>query len=831
MEEEKHHKKKKATLELTKIPIHAEFMWSERPSEYIQVSKEIKVPEERSGHTATQYGNLMYIFGGAQSEPGATTKRFTPVCFNNLYEYDMQTMVFRVPNVAAGTRPEPRYRHSASIDEKSGDIYVFGGIGGGRNLYKLKTTAEPLYWEIITTSGLAPEERYGHVSCVYNNRLFVIGGRNTRNHNPLSDLFVLDLVSCFWKSEKASGDAPVDITLFSAQRIQSHLYLIGSDHRDTFESILHFNLDELSWIETKAAGTAPQKVTRAATCVYENMILVMGGLTPMGSIPRDISLLQVTEPNRLHWLDIAVLNKAPPSRYGHTVCVNGTSFFVFGGHNGNSITNEMNTLVHQMWNQCDVRNPNQGPSARIGASCSLIGNKLYVIGGAINNRSTNTVYIYQIEKGIWDSPPMYGNPPTALTGHCAVAVGSEIFIFGGGDGESPINDLHVIDTSTNKWLKPEVEGNKPEGGIGCSMVAFGMKIVIFGGFGAKQYTNDLTILSTSSMAWTHPTQRGDFIPTPRVGHSAVMIGSDMYVFGGSFNGVALRETWCLNVKTLFWTKFENEGELPYPRFGHTAVTVGNKIYIFGGCVRTTTKATSLNSVADYRQMVSNDLRVLEPIRQVSKAMWSRPVIGGTAPVERYRHVMVVWNGKIYILTGSQGGASIWELDTGHYELQDSDQRYLRKDQADVEAGGQKRELAGEVLEVVSPSKQKVLDFLQELNLPKYTRIFLKQEVDWKTLLRCNDQDLVDMGVTALGPRKKIMKRLNKINTQKNEEKKSLKKKKKNDKNNENNDKFGVEGKKDDKNKKDDVDDDNDEEEDDDEFGLLVDVNNQENLKV
>jgi hypothetical protein len=49
----------------------------------------------------------------------------------------------------------------------------------------------------------------------------------------------------------------------------------------------------------------------------------------------------------------------------------------------------------------------------------------------------------------------------------------------------------------------------------------------------------------------------------------------------------------------------------------------------------------------------------------------------------------------------------------------------------------------------------LVSLLQELDMNKYTRLFLRQEVDVDSLLTLSDADLKDMGVTALGARRKL----------------------------------------------------------------------------
>ncbi|KAF5190069.1 Dna cross-link repair 1a protein [Thalictrum thalictroides] len=69
---------------------------------------------------------------------------------------------------------------------------------------------------------------------------------------------------------------------------------------------------------------------------------------------------------------------------------------------------------------------------------------------------------------------------------------------------------------------------------------------------------------------------------------------------------------------------------------------------------------------------------------------------------------------------------------------------------------------------ISRSPQKVadvspvLEWLRGLSLSKYEGAFVKEEVDWDTLQWLTEEDLISIGVTALGPRKKIIHALSEL---------------------------------------------------------------------
>ncbi|KAJ8767430.1 hypothetical protein K2173_017474 [Erythroxylum novogranatense] len=56
----------------------------------------------------------------------------------------------------------------------------------------------------------------------------------------------------------------------------------------------------------------------------------------------------------------------------------------------------------------------------------------------------------------------------------------------------------------------------------------------------------------------------------------------------------------------------------------------------------------------------------------------------------------------------------------------------------------------------------VIKWLRSLGLQKYEEAFDREEIDWDTLMWLTEEDLLGMGVTALGPRKKIVQALSEL---------------------------------------------------------------------
>lgn len=73
-------------------------------------------------------------------------------------------------------------------------------------------------------------------------------------------------------------------------------------------------------------------------------------------------------------------------------------------------------------------------------------------------------------------------------------------------------------------------------------------------------------------------------PKPRTSHASGFANGHLFVYGGQDDeNNKLGDMWDYNVATKTWTEVKlADGFVPQPRSGHTAVVHGQKLYIFGG---------------------------------------------------------------------------------------------------------------------------------------------------------------------------------------------------------------------------------------------------------
>lgn len=109
---------------------------------------------------------------------------------------------------------------------------------------------------------------------------------------------------------------------------------------------------------------------------------------------------------------------------------------------------------------------------------------------------------------------------------------------------------------------------------------------------------DLWLLDLTTMNWMNPQTSTQ--PLPRSLHSANIIGSRIFIFGGWVPSISAekgdvpeKEWRCtnslpiFNIDTLGWDQigeeiFEENDTIPRARAGHSSVVINNRVYIWSG---------------------------------------------------------------------------------------------------------------------------------------------------------------------------------------------------------------------------------------------------------
>lgn len=97
-----------------------------------------------------------------------------------------------------------------------------------------------------------------------------------------------------------------------------------------------------------------------------------------------------------------------------------------------------------------------------------------------------------------------------------------------------------------------------------------------------QWFNDVWSYDPRANIWTQQECIG-YIPAPREGHSAAIVGDVMYIFGGrTEEGTDLGDLAAFRLSTRRWYTFQNMGPSPSPRSGHSMTAHGKQIVVLAG---------------------------------------------------------------------------------------------------------------------------------------------------------------------------------------------------------------------------------------------------------
>ncbi len=210
-----------------------------------------------------------------------------------------------------------------------------------------------------------------------------------------------------------------------------------------------------------------------------------------------------------------------------------------------------------------------------------------------------------------------GNRPPPRSCHTMTVIGTNAYLFGGmthyGTDEiedtydvRPSGEMYKLNLASKldlEFTRLNIPGPSPLPRWRHTATLFeSTQILIFGGFHNTDHRlNDVWVFDTISNTWTQPNPKHNQeaavscqlannewtnVPPPRAGHSATLIGENVYIFGG-YGGLGygrrdLDDVFALNVYTWQWSKITPKGAAPEKRSGHQAVAVEKKIYIFGG---------------------------------------------------------------------------------------------------------------------------------------------------------------------------------------------------------------------------------------------------------
>jgi len=148
----------------------------------------------------------------------------------------------------------------------------------------------------------------------------------------------------------------------------------------------------------------------------------------------------------------------------------------------------------------------------------------------------------------WRKLKTCGTMPVELASHSALLHGNHLVLFGGTGvpfGEAASNQLHVCHLPTLEWTRVCCTGQLPICIYGHTMTVLGSSLYVFGGTTGWEYNADLHRLDLTSFMWDFVEVSG-LRPDGRYRHEVASFGREMFVFGGGRSN----EVWCVIIDWL-----------------------------------------------------------------------------------------------------------------------------------------------------------------------------------------------------------------------------------------------------------------------------------------
>jgi len=226
--------------------------------------------------------------------------------------------------------------------------------------------------------------------------------------------------------------------------------------------------------------------------------------------------------------------------------------------------------------------------------CSCIyKNRLYIFGGVdIQEGSRDSLYSIDIgaENPEWLKHKYEGVASFKYSHAASVLINNKWYMIGGNVNNDQSADIFIVNLDEFKierLISKNLKGTIPVPFDSHSAVltSDNNKIIVFGGYSGAKKTNKIYEFDISTATWKELAAQAKIKPAPRANHCAAMIGSNMFIFGGSGEESDNKaDLWKFNIATAEWTEIvKKEGaEWPQARAGHSAVVQDDKILIFGG---------------------------------------------------------------------------------------------------------------------------------------------------------------------------------------------------------------------------------------------------------
>eukprot|EP00058_Branchiostoma_floridae_P003749 XP_002589237.1 hypothetical protein BRAFLDRAFT_120761 [Branchiostoma floridae] len=461
--------------------------------------------------------------------------------------------------------------------------------------------------EMDTEDSDMPSARWGHSLCpLDDHRALLIGGMGKGRQLSKDSIWQLDTVTQKWEVQSTSFSGPNPETRMghtaTYDPVVKCVYVFGGSKNKRWFSDVHvLDVQTWQWSSIEATGDAPTRSYHSST-LYRHELFVFGGVFPNPDPEPDGCSNEVFVYSPGYRRCPHTATGDAPTRSYHSSTLYRHELFVFGDMSclcsevcSLTLTLTLNSNILSCCTCSDrlQEMPPHGPTTA--PPCTDMSCLCSEATGDAPTRSYHSSTLYRHELFVFG-----GDAPTRSY-HSSTLYRHELFVFGGvfpnpnPDPDGCSNEVFVYSSATESWYKPLVMGDSPTPRSGHSAVLLGERLVVFGGWDAPVCYNDVSILDLCLMDWTQPEVTGK-PPAPRSWHTAVPLSSNSFLVHGGYDGdEVMGDSFIFSLDTCSWSALADTVPIS-PCCGHQGLalprTVQDKenqedynrqvILIFGG---------------------------------------------------------------------------------------------------------------------------------------------------------------------------------------------------------------------------------------------------------
>jgi len=239
----------------------------------------------------------------------------------------------------------------------------------------------------------------------------------------------------------------------------------GSEVPDLKQEIWRLHCPTLKWSKLVTTGAFPQSTASCAVIVYNNTIIVFGGSGSTFGATNSSSLHSL-DLNTLEWSTIQVTGDQLEEGYGHSISINKSHLYIYGGCNGHHFYNTMHAISLADWKNKSYFRGHGGGKYRHESVCYK--DNVYIIGGgtSTNVDDMSVLPYFNTTSNKWCQRELSKPAPIGRIAHSCNIINNHVYITGGHFTSSiegilsqkvALADIWMLDLDQFVWTKLEVE--------------------------------------------------------------------------------------------------------------------------------------------------------------------------------------------------------------------------------------------------------------------------------------------------------------------------------------------------------------------------------------